>query len=210
MFGAKEKTMRTRLLLAACAATLLFSGCAKHQMEAKKDIDKIEDSLKDIRADAERYAPDGLKSVESQLKRFKADADAKNYDDVVAGSPQLQKAVDSLKAAIAVGKKHATEAAAVAKTEWESLNATVPDMVQKIDARVAELDKRKMFRGIKKEDFENAKSTFSTMKTTWAEAEQDAKAGKTVRAADKGKSAKELGDQLCKTLDIKNADVKKT
>jgi len=210
MFGAKEKTMRTRLLLAACAATLLFSGCAKHQMEAKKDIDKIEDSLKDIRADAERYAPDGLKSVESQLARFKADADAKNYDDVVAGSPQLQKAVDSLKAAIAVGKKHATEAAAVAKTEWESLNATVPDMVQKIDARVAELDKRKMFRGIKKEDFENAKSTFSTMKTTWAEAEQDAKAGKTVRAADKGKSAKELGDQLCKTLDIKNADVKKT
>ena len=197
--------MRTKLLLSACAAVLLISGCAKHQMEAKKDVDKIEDSLKDIRADAERYAPDGLKSVESQLARFMADIDAKNFDDVVAGSPQLEKAVDSLKAAIANGKKHAAEAAAVAKTEWESLNATVPAMVEKIDARVAELDKRKMFRGIKKEDFENAKSTFSTMKTTWAEAEEDAKAGKTVRAADKGKSAKELGDQLCETLDIKKS-----
>lgn len=195
--------MRTKLLLSACAAVLLISGCAKHQMEAKKDVDKIEDSLKDIRADAEHYAPDGLKSVDSQLARFKADIDAKNFDDVVAGTPQLEKAVDSLKAAIASGKKHAAEAAAVAKTEWESLNATVPGMVEKIDARVAELDKRKMFRGIKKEDFENAKSTFSTMKTTWAEAEEDAKAGKTVRAADKGKSAKELGDQLCETLDIK-------
>ena len=195
--------MRTKLLLSACAAVLLISGCAKHQMEAKKDVDKIEDSLKDIRADAERYAADGLKSVDAQLARFKSDIDAKNYDDVVAGSPQLEKAVDSLKAAIASGKKHAEEAAAVAKTEWESLNATVPGMVEKIDARVAELDKRKMFRGIKKEDFENAKSTFSTMKTTWAEAEEDAKAGKTVRAADKGKSAKELGDQLCETLDIK-------
>ena len=63
-------------------------------------------------------------------------------------------------------------------------------MVAEIDARVAELDKRKMFRGIKKEDFENAKSTFSTMKTTWAEAEENAKAGKTVAAANKGKSAK--------------------
>ena len=197
--------MRTKLLLSACAAVLLISGCAKHQMEAKKDVDKIEDSLKDIRADAERYAPDGLKSVESQLARFKSDIDAKNFDDVVAGTPQLEKAVDSLKAAIASGKKHAAEAAAVAKTEWESLNATVPGMVEKIDARVAELDKRKMFRGIKKEDFENAKSTFSTMKTTWAEAEEDAKAGKTVRAADKGKSAKELGDQLCETLDIKKS-----
>ena len=197
--------MRTKLLLSACAAVLLISGCAKHQMEAKKDVDKIEDSLKDIRADAERYAPDGLKSVDSQLARFKSDIDAKNFDDVVAGTPQLEKAVDSLKAAIASGKKHAAEAAAVAKTEWESLNATVPAMVEKIDARVAELDKRKMFRGIKKEDFENAKSTFSTMKTTWAEAEEDAKAGKTVRAADKGKSAKELGDQLCETLDIKKS-----
>ncbi len=197
--------MRTKLLLSACAAVLLISGCAKHQMEAKKDVDKIEDSLKDIRADAERYAPDGLKSVDSQLARFKSDIDAKNFDDVVAGTPQLEKAVDSLKAAIASGKKHASEAAAVAKTEWESLNATVPAMVEKIDARVAELDKRKMFRGIKKEDFENAKSTFSTMKTTWAEAEEDAKAGKTVRAADKGKSAKELGDQLCETLDIKKS-----
>ena len=197
--------MRTKMLLSACAAVLLISGCAKHQMEAKKDVDKIEDSLKDIRADAERYAADGLKSVDAQLARFKSDIDAKNYDDVVAGSPQLEKAVDSLKAAIASGKKHAAEAAAVAKTEWESLNATVPGMVEKIDARVAELDKRKMFRGIKKEDFENAKSTFSTMKTTWAEAEEDAKAGKTVRAADKGKSAKELGDQLCETLDIKKS-----
>ena len=197
--------MRTKMLLSACAAVLLISGCAKHQMEAKKDVDKIEDSLKDIRADAERYAPDGLKSVDSQLARFKSDIDAKNFDDVVAGTPQLEKAVDSLKAAIASGKKHAAEAAAVAKTEWESLNATVPAMVEKIDARVAELDKRKMFRGIKKEDFENAKSTFSTMKTTWAEAEEDAKAGKTVRAADKGKSAKELGDQLCETLDIKKS-----
>jgi hypothetical protein len=198
-------TMRTKLLLSAFAAVLLVSGCAKNQMEAKKDVDKIEDSLKDIRADAERYAADGLKSVDAQVARFKADIDAKNYDDVVAGTPQLEKAVDSLKAAIASGKKHAAEAAAVAKTEWESLNATVPGMVEKIDARVAELDKRKMFRGIKKEDFENAKSTFSTMKTTWAEAEEDAKAGKTVRAADKGKSAKELGDQLCETLDIKKS-----
>ena len=197
--------MRTKLLLSAFAAVLLVSGCAKNQMEAKKDVDKIEDSLKDIRADAERYAADGLKSVDAQVARFKADIDAKNYDDVVAGTPQLEKAVDSLKAAIASGKKHAAEAAAVAKTEWESLNATVPGMVEKIDARVAELDKRKMFRGIKKEDFENAKATFSTMKTTWAEAEEDAKAGKTVRAADKGKSAKELGDQLCETLDIKKS-----
>jgi len=70
--------MRTKLLLSAFTAVLLVSGCAKNQMEAKKDVDKIEDSLKDIRADAERYAADGLKSVDAQVARFKADIDAKN------------------------------------------------------------------------------------------------------------------------------------
>lgn len=191
------------VFLSLCAATLLISGCAKNQMAAKKDVDTIENSIKDIRDDAARYAPDGLKSVESQLARFKSDIEAKNYDDVVAGTPQLTKAVDSLKAAISTGKKHAQQAVAVARTEWESLSATVPGLVQTIDARVAELDKRKMFRGIKKEDFEAAKGQFTTMKSTWAEAEDDAKAGKPVSAANKGKSAKQIGDELCETLDIK-------
>jgi len=191
------------VFLALCASTLLIGGCAKNQMAAKKDVDQIENSLKDIRADAQRYAPDGLKSVESQLGRFKSDIDAKNYDDVVAGTPQLEKAVDSLKAAIATGRKHAQEAVTAAKSEWSQLSVDVPKMVETLDARVAELDKRKMFRGIKKEDFETAKSQLTTMKSTWAEATDDAKAGKPVTAADKGRTAKSMGDELYEKLDVK-------
>jgi len=192
------------VLLPLCAAALLVTGgCAKNQMAAKKSVDQIEDSLKDVRADAERYAPDGLKSIDSQIKRFKADIDAKNYDDVVAGTPQLEKAVDSLKDAVAMGKKHAAEALAVAKTEWSSLSEEVPKMVETIDARVAELDKRKMFRGIKKEDFETAKANLASMKSLWNEASNEHKEGKPVAAATKAKSAKSMGDQLYETLDIK-------
>jgi len=189
--------------LALCAATLLVSGCAKNQMTAKKGVEQIENSLKDIRTEAQRYAPDGLKSVESQLARFKSDIDAKNYDDVVAGTPQLEKAVDSLKAAIASGKQHAQEAVTAAKSEWNQLSVDVPKMVETLDARVAELDKRKMFRGIKKEDFEGAKSTLDTMKSTWAEATDDFKAGKPVAAADKGRTAKSMGNELYEKLDVK-------
>ena len=91
----------SNVFLALCAAALLISGCAKNQMPAKKAMDQVEDSLKDVRADAERYAAEGLKSVDAQLARLKASYDAKQYDDVVAGTPQLEKAVDSLKAAVA-------------------------------------------------------------------------------------------------------------
>jgi|SRR5215831_15220760 len=193
----------TSLMLSLCAAALLVTGCAKNQMPARKAVDQIEDSLKAVRADAEKYAPEGLKSVDSELNRFKDDLEAKNYDDVVAGAPQLQKAVDSLQDAVALGKKHAAEAMEVAKTEWSSLSEEVPKMVETIDKRVSEIDKKKFFKGIKKEDFEAAKGQLETMKTTWAEASDAHKAGKTVAAADKARSAKSMGDELYEKLDIK-------
>jgi hypothetical protein len=189
-------------ILSLCAATLLIAGCAKNQHAAKEAVDKIESSLAEVKEDARRYAPDGLKSIESQLARFKADIEAKNYDDVVAGSPQLEKAVASLKDAVSTGKQHAQQALAVAKSEWESLSVEVPKMVETLDARVAELDKKKVFRGIKKEDFEGAKQTLGTMKSTWAEATAEFNSGKAESAADKGKSAKSLGDELYDKLEI--------
>jgi len=191
------------VFLSMCAATLLVTGCAKNQMPAKKAVDQIEDSLKDVRADAERYAPEGLKGVESGLKRIKADYDAKNYDDVVASQPQLEKAIDSLKEAVATGRQHAQEAVKVAKSEWESLNAEVPKMVETIDKRVAELDKKKHFKGVKQEVIDTAKSQFDSMKSLWAEASEAAKAGKPVAAADKGKTAKTMGDEIYEKLEIK-------
>ena len=191
------------VFLSMCAATLLVTGCAKNQMPAKKAVDQIEDSLKDVRADAEHYAPEGLKGVESGLKRIKADYDAKNYDEVVASQPQLEKAIDSLKEAVATGKQHAQEAVKVAKSEWESLNAEVPKMVETIDKRVAELDKKKHFKGVKQEVIDTAKSQFDSMKSLWAEASEAAKAGKPVAAADKGKTAKTMGDEIYEKLEIK-------
>jgi hypothetical protein len=190
-------------MLSLCAAALLVTGCAKNQMPAKKAVDQIEDSLKDVRADAGRYAPEGLKAVDSQLARLKSSLDAKEYDEVVAGAPQLQKAVDSLQNAVALGKKHAQEAVAVAKTEWASLSEQVPKMVQTIDARVQELDKKKFFRGVKKEDLATAKVTLDSMKSQWAEASDEFKSGRPVAATDKAKSVKSMGDELYEKLEIK-------
>jgi len=76
-------------------------------------------------------------------------------------------------------------------------------MVETIDKRVAELDKRKVFRGIKKQDFENAKASFASMKSMWAEASTEHEAGKPVAAATKARSAKNMGDQIYEALDIK-------
>src|SRR3954466_11563736 len=106
------------IMLAVAATTLLAAGCAQQKAPATKALDQIESSLKDVKADAAKYAPDGLKSVESQLARLKQSLDNKEYDNVLAGTPQLEKAVASLKDAVAASKAQARAASDAVKTEW--------------------------------------------------------------------------------------------
>ena len=193
------------LILSLCAATLLIAGCAKNQHAAKEAVDKIESSLAEVKDDAQRYAPDGLKSIETQLARFKADIEAKNYDDVVAGSPQLEKAVASLKDAVASGKKHAAAQLAAAKSEWANLNAEVPKMVESIQTRVDELSKKKIRFRVSKEELESAKSGLEWMKSEWAEATAASTSGKQIVAAEKARAVKAKGEEVQKALGMKEA-----
>jgi hypothetical protein len=197
----------TRLIMALAAATLLATGCARQRAPANEALEKIESSLAAVKDDAARYAPDGLKGVQAQYDRLKASYDEKQYGDVLAGTPQLEKAVDSLKSAVEASKAQAKAAVAAAKTEWEGLNVEVPKMVDTIQKRVDKLSSSKRLPfGINKDEFEGAKSAFESMKTTWAEASSEAKKGDAIEAANKGKSAKGMGQELMDQLKIKQSD----
>ena len=191
------------LVLALLAVSVLATGCAKQRAPATKAVEAIENSLADVRADAAKYAPDGLKGVESQLARLKTSLDAKEYDNVLAGTPQLEKAVASLKEAVASGKEHARAALASAKTEWATLNTEVPQMVQAIQARVDELAKRKIRFKVSKEELESAKSNLEWMKSEWAEATKASDSGRITAAAEKAKAVREKGYEVEKTLGMK-------
>jgi hypothetical protein len=196
----------SNVLLAVAAAALLVTGCAKQREPATKALDQIEKSLAEVRDDAAKYAPDGLKGVESQFARLKTSLDNKDYENVLAGSPQLEKAVDSLKSAVSSGKAQARAAFAAAKSEWDSLAAEVPMMVTSIQERVDTLSKSKRLPwGINKDEFEGAKSAFESMKTTWADASAEAKKGDPAEATSKGKTAKGMGQQLFDQLKIKQS-----
>src|SRR5690606_8878109 len=117
------------------------------------------------------------------LANLKASYEAKEYDHVLAGTPQLEKAVGSLKDAVASGREHARRALAVAKSEWEGLNVEVPKMVESIEARVEELDKKKIRFRVSKEELATAKSDLEWMKSEWAEATANVEKGAQVEAA---------------------------
>jgi hypothetical protein len=195
----------SKVFLALAATALMTVGCAQQKAPANKALDSIEASLKDVRSEAAKYAPDGLKGVESQLARLKESYEKKEYENVLAGTPQLEKAVASLKDAVASGKEHARRALATAKTEWESLNTEVPVMVESIQTRVDELSKRKIRFKVSKEELETAKSGLEWMKSEWAEATAAVNDGKHIEASEKAKGVKAKGEEVKKTLGMTEA-----
>lgn len=199
--------MKFRYVLPALAAVaMLASGCAQQRGPANKALESVENSLKDVRDDAARYAPEGLKSVDAQLANLKKSYEDKQYDNVLAGAPALQKAVDSLAAAVNSGKAQARAAVAAAKTEWEGLNTEVPKMVDAIQARVDELSKKKRLPfGVSKDEFEGTKSGLESMKTMWADAKSEYAKGDAVEAATKAKTVKGMAQEVKEKLKIKDA-----
>lgn len=195
----------SNLFLALAATTLIATGCAQQKSPATKALAAIESSLAEVRDDAAKYAPEGLKGVESQVARLKESLDKKEYDNVLAGTPALDKAVASLRDAVAAGKKHAAAALAAAKTEWASLNTEVPQMVENIQTRVDELSKKKIRFRVSKEELESAKSGLEWMKSEWAEATAASNSGKQIAAAEKARAVKAKGEEVQKTLGMKEA-----
>jgi len=195
----------SKLIMGLAVATLLATGCAQQRAPATKALDAIEKSLADVRDDAAKYAPDGLKSVEAQLASLNESLEKKEYANVLAGTPQLSKAVDSLKDAVASGKEHARAALAAAKGEWENLNVEVPKMVGNIQTRVDKLSKDKIHISVTKDELASAKSGLDWMKSEWADAVTAANSGKPIKAADMAKAIKAKGEEVQKTLGMKEA-----
>jgi hypothetical protein len=197
---------QTKFILPLLAVLALAAGCSQQKTTATKALENVETSLAAIKEDAARYAPEGLKGVESNIARLKTSLENKDYDDVIAGTPQLQKAVDSLGAAIESGKEQARAAVAAATTEWESLSVEVPKSIDTIQARVDELSKKKRLPwGIDKDEFAGAKAGLESMKAQWAEATNEFQSGDKVDAAQKAKSVKGMAQEISEKLKIEKA-----
>jgi len=187
----------TKVLLGLAASTLLFTGCSNQKNPATSAVTQAEAAVEEIRVDAAQYAPDELKRTDATLAKMKADLAQEDYKDVIESVPQFNKDVATLRETL-VGKQ--TQAIAATR-EWEALNAEVPPTVEAIQVRVDALaSSPKLPKEVDKHEFEAAKASLETMKSTWAEATAAHSAGNATEAADKGRSVQEkvaeVKDQL--------------
>ncbi|HEU4591969.1 MAG TPA: hypothetical protein VFS13_13770 [Steroidobacteraceae bacterium] len=195
--------MRTSRIIALAAAVFL-AACANQKEPAENAVAKIEASLNEVRADAQKYAADQLKTVDESVNRLKQNLANKDYSGVVVGAPSVASAVDDLKSTVATAKADAEANMAAAQTEWNELSASVPPLVEKLQARVDQLTKtRKYPKGMDKAAFEAAKTAFENLKTEWTEAGNEFTSGQAGNAVRKARNAKEKAQELVNQLEVK-------
>ncbi|MDF3020714.1 MAG: hypothetical protein K0Q92_2017 [Steroidobacteraceae bacterium] len=187
----------SKMILAMAAATLLVAGCGKMKNEATAAVSSIESSVAAMKEDGTRYAPVAYQGVESTLATLKDSLAKEDYKTVLAGTPKLKEAVESLKTAIASGKEQFD----AATTEWVAMSADVPQMVAAIQSRVDTLSSSKRLpKNVSKEAFDSAKAGLETMKATWAEASAAFTDGKPTEAAEKARAVKAKGAEVLAAL----------
>ena len=192
--------MRMTNILAVLLAVAL-TACANQKEPAEKAVAQVEASLAQFRADAEQYATDELKGVDESITRLKEELANKNYKTVVMQTPTVASTVAALKDTVARKKAEAEEMLAAAQAEWTELNASVPEMVSKLQAKVDSLAKsRRMPKGLDKAGFEAAKQDFENLKSSWAEAGAEFSSGMAADAVRRARAAKAKAEELMQKI----------
>jgi hypothetical protein len=186
-----------KMFVALTATALALAACANHKEPAEKAIAQVESALAEIRADAEKYAPEDLKGLDESVATLKRGFGNKRYSEVLTAQPSVASAVTALKETIAKAKADNEEILAAAQAEWTQLNASVPPLVDAIQGRVDTLTKsRKLPKDVDKATFETIKTDFETVKTDWTSATQEFTAGAAADAVRKGRAARAKAEEI--------------
>ena len=186
-----------KMFVALTATALALAACANHKEPAEKAIAQVESALAEIRADAEKYAPEELKGLDESVATLKRGFGNKRYSEVLTAQPSVASAVTALKETVAKAKADSEEILAAAQAEWTELSANVPPLVDAIQGRVDTLSKsRKLPKDVDKATFETIKTDFEAVKTDWASATQEFTAGAAADAVRKGRAARAKAEEI--------------
>jgi hypothetical protein len=168
------------------SAALLIVACTSRMgPAAKNSIDNINAALSAISADAQKYVPEQLASVQSKVTALSASYDKKDYGAVMGGAPAVLADVNSLADAVAAKKDEILKALG---DEWRGLAASIPQEVTAVQARIDALSKTKHVP--KDIDLAAAKSGLADATTAWQNAEAAFKSGNPTDAVPMAKDAK--------------------
>jgi hypothetical protein len=191
-----------RAFVTLVALTTILVACSRKE-PAERAQARVETALSEVRTDAQQYASDQLQAVDTRIQGVKEQMAKEDWNNALAAWNSVHRDVEALKTSVTEAKAEAEAMHAAAQSEWNELNASVPPLVEKLQARVDQLSKtRKYPKGMDKAAFETAKSGLESLKAEWTEATSEFTAGRGADAVRKARSAKQKAEDLINQLEI--------
>jgi hypothetical protein len=187
--------MKVYQALLPLAAAMMIAGCGSRST-AQNVVGQADGALNKVKDEAVMVAPAELKAAQDTLAHMQSNFDSRDYKVVVADVPKFNQQMKTLEDAVASKQT----VAAAATQEWTTLNAQVPKALEEVQARVDSIKPNALPKDVTKEEFATAKTDLETAKATWAEATAATQDGKTIEAADKGRTVQAKLDELKNTL----------
>lgn len=170
--------------LTLCSVALLFAACVNQMEPAKNALDNINNTLKSVSADAQKYIPEQFAQAQGKVAALTASYQKQDYPAVIAGAPAVLAEVRGLSGAVAEKKDEALKAMG---SEWRSLAASVPQSLAAVQTRVDALSKTKHVP--KDVDLGAAKSGLADATSAWGKAQDAFKSGNLEDAVTAAKDA---------------------
>ena len=184
------------LAIALFVSTVMLIACASDKGPAEQAIKAAEEAINSSKAEAVKYVPDEVKSLESALAAVKDKFAKKEYKAAISEAQSLAGKAKGLVDAAKAKKEELTKT-------WTNLSQGLPKMVEAIQSRVDILSKsKKLPANLTAEKFAEAKSGLAASKEEWAKALENLKAGNFAEAVSVANSVKEKAVKAMEILGL--------
>jgi len=178
--------------------SLLIAACANQMQPAKQALEVAQSAVEAASANAGKYMPEHLQTLQARLASLKASFDQKDYATVLSTAAPLTSDANTL-AQEAASKKADTEKQLAA--QWAQLNSAVPGMLDAVKSRVQELEKSK--RTAKSAHVTEAKAAFTEASSLWDQATAAHNSGDMTAAVTAAQNAQAKGQSAAEILKLK-------
>jgi hypothetical protein len=177
----------------------ILAACAGQKEPAEKLIGDIQATVTAASAEAAKYIPDELSSVQTQLSALKASFDKQDYAAVVNGAPAVLSVAESLATDAAAKKDEALKAL---NDRWTALAGSLPGYLSAIQNRVEYLAKKANKKAAAGIDLDGAKSALSDAMSLWSKAQAAFATGNLDEAVKTAQDVKSKVEPLASSLKL--------
>jgi hypothetical protein len=190
------RSLKTSVLLAITG--LLLLACANQMQPAQAALDGATSAVQAASADASKYMPAHLQTLQARLSSLKAAFDNKDYAGVLASAPAITADAQQLAKEVAAKKAEAMQALAA---QWTDMSSSVPKLIDAVQTHLSELSKSK--HAPKGVDLATARTDLADATTLWDKAQASQKSGDVETAVSSAKDVKAKVESAAEALKLK-------